>query len=247
MKTGPSGDPQAPVTLPAAMPNSWIDQIKSAVNQPLDAAKFGSPESSNASLPSAMPEHWVDQIKDVVKSEKTAWMTVMSSAVLAAALTGISSYFVMLRTNSANRELEGLKSSLQVRLQAAQHEVSAYQKLVSEMQNLSDTLDGINVKYENLSGRLRGSVLSSEIHPDLLAAGKAVRRATEALHDQNIQEKDITKQVDSIIGTLSPLIAKAQADIGQLPALLDAYGNAVRSSISKVQQQIVSRSEHITP
>src|ERR1017187_1537228 len=81
-------------------------------------------------LPEKVPPGWLDQIREIVKSEKPRlWLAILNSSIIAAVIAAAASYRTLERNIAASKELETIKSRLELEKDNARSTIAAYNKL----------------------------------------------------------------------------------------------------------------------
>lgn len=223
---------QPPSPLPGATPGSTAPV----------GANSGVPQNT-AVLPDKIPDGWLEQIKSALKP--SWWAVILGSSLVGTVIgSGVSLYTAM-KTNEANRQLEQLKSGLELQKEAVRSRAAAYTKLAQSVNVLAMKLEGFEdlVQIAQRSSMTASSTV--RIQEQLQAAGLAAREVIIARYDPVLSGSDLAREVDESMKELSPTLAAAKEDpVGSLPRIKSAI-EQIRPLIPRIQGQTLKEIEGI--
>jgi hypothetical protein len=135
-------------------------------------------------LPEKVPPGWLDQIREVVKSEKPRlWLVLLTSSVMAAVIAAASSYWAVERKITADKELETIKSRLEIEKDNARSRIAAYNKLSQNLNTFAERLEGF-ANFVQISGRDRPTPERvAHMQRELRAVGLSEQAVNDARND----------------------------------------------------------------
>jgi hypothetical protein len=194
-------------------------------------------------LPDKMPDGWLDQIKSVLKP--SWWAVIVSSSLLATAISSGVSFYIAIKNNEANKQLEQLKSGLELQKETVRSRMMAYTRLGQNLDVLAMKLEGFE-DFMRIAQRSSISANTGErIQEQLRGAGLAVRDVITARHEPLLSESELAKAVDESMKDVSPTLADARLNpVGALPHIRPAI-EKIRELIPRIYEQSLKEIETI--
>jgi hypothetical protein len=194
-------------------------------------------------LPDKMPDGWLDQIKSALKP--SWWAVIVSSSLLATAISSGISFYIAIKNNEANRQLEQLKSGLELQKEAVRFRMTAYTRLGQNLNVLAMKLEGFEDFMEIAKRSSMGAKTGERIQEQLKGAGLAARDVITARHEPLLSESELAKAVDESIKGVSPALAEAKLNpVGALPHIRSAI-QKIRELIPRIDEQSLKEIESI--
>jgi hypothetical protein len=189
---------------------------------------------ATATLPDSMPEKWLAQIKSALSP--SWWAAIAGSSVLAAAISSGVSLYVAAKSNEANRQLEQLKSGLELQKESARARIAAYTRLAEALSDLATKLEG----FENFLEIAQRSSISSgtneRIQEQLQAIGISERAVVTARNDPILSKSETAGAVNDSLSKLTPILMSKEHAAGSL--------SDIRSSITTIRELIARIQDH---
>ncbi|MBZ5615904.1 MAG: hypothetical protein LAO23_18005 [Acidobacteriia bacterium] len=190
-------------------------------------------------VPEKIPPGWLDQIREVVKSEKPQlWLVLLTSSVLAAFIGAASSYWAVRSTTAANKELETIKTRLELEKETLRSRVAAYNKLSQNLNTFAERLEGF-ANFVQISGRDRPTPKrTAHIQQELRAVGISEHDMNDARNDPVLNGTHAQQIVDECLRQLNPALAKARKDPSASLSSIRSAVAQLRNIIPEIQRDV---------
>jgi hypothetical protein len=194
-------------------------------------------------LPEKVPPGWLDQIREVVKSEKPRlWLVLLTSSVMAAVIAAASSYWAVERKITADKELETIKSRLEIEKDNARSRIAAYNKLSQNLNTFAERLEGF-ANFVQISGRDRPTPERvAHMQRELRAVGLSEQAVNDARNDPLLNGTRAQQMVDKCLGELNPALSNAKsntsASLATIQSAAESAAEQLRHIISEIQRDI---------
>jgi hypothetical protein len=148
-----------------------------------------------------------------VKSEKPRlWLAILNSSIIAAVIAAGASYWALERNITASKELETIKSRLELEKDNARSTIATYNRLSQNLNTFAERLEGF-ADFVEISERDKSTPeRAAHIQRELRSVGLSEQGLNDARNDSALNGTLVQHRVNECLEQLNPALSKARND-----------------------------------